>query len=144
MKRWVVIGCCTIGVTAVAFIWYSNVASRSDPKLSGSVSVSRNDPILGVDALMKDVDRHREKVQIEGVVSAVSADKQTLALIDLREFQLCGIDDCALTLPVLWTGAMPSVKDLVKVEGRVRQSEGKLIFVASALERARAPTGNSR
>ncbi len=95
--------------------------------------------VLGVDELMKNVDRYRGTVLLQGVVSAVSPEQQALSLIDTREFQACGVITCApLTLPVRWTGPMPSPRDLVRLEGEVQQVSGKLIFNARALEKVPA------
>lgn len=95
---------------------------------------------LGVDELMRNVDRHRGSVQVEGVVSAVSATNQSVALIDVREFQQCGLAKCAeLTLPVRWTGTMPTVGQAVRVSGEVEEKKGKLAFVAKSVEKFELP-----
>ena len=89
---------------------------------------------LGVDDLMRNVDRHRGAVTVVGVVSAASADNQAVALIDTEEFRRCKETGCAeLVLPVRWAGTMPKVEDLVLVEGEVKDDAGKLVFVASKL-----------
>jgi len=90
--------------------------------------------IVGVDKLMKHVDRYRGPVRVEGVVGAVA--KTTLALIDTEEFRKCGVTTCAaLHLPVRWTGPMPQLQEVVRVEGEVVESAGKLIFHAQTLEK---------
>lgn len=92
--------------------------------------------VLGVDDFMKNVDRYRGKVSLEGVVSTVAPEQKTVSLIDAKEFQACGVTTCAqLTLPVLWRGPVPSVGDLVRVEGQAREIKGKLMFVADRLEK---------
>ncbi len=96
--------------------------------------------ILGVDNFMKNVDRYRGKVSLEGVVSAVAPDQQAISLIDSGEFQDCGVTTCAqLTLPVQWRGPMPAVRDLVRLEGQSREVNGKLVFVADKLEKMTRP-----
>lgn len=93
-------------------------------------------PVLGVQEFMKNVDRHRGKVRLDGVVSAVSPADQALSLIDIQEFKDCGVTSCApLTLPVKWNGPLPSVRDVVQLEGEVRKSGGKLFFEASRLQK---------
>jgi hypothetical protein len=93
-------------------------------------------PVLGVQEYMKNVDRYKGQVRVEGVVSAVSPADQTLSLIDIQEFKECGITTCApLTLPVKWQGPLPSVKDVVQLEGEVRKSGGKLYFEAKSLQK---------
>ncbi len=94
----------------------------------------------GVDDFMKNVDRHRGKVTLQGVVSAVAPEQQAISLIDSGEFQACGVTTCAqLTLPVQWRGPMPTVRDLVRLEGQAREVKGKLMFVADKLEKVTRP-----
>ncbi len=96
--------------------------------------------VSGVDDFMKHVDRYRGKVSLEGVVSAVAPEQQAISLIDCAEFQACGVLTCAqLTLPVQWRGPMPALRDLVRVEGQVREVQGKLMFVADKLEKVTRP-----
>jgi hypothetical protein len=93
-------------------------------------------PVLGVQEFMKNVDRHRGQVRLEGVVNAVSPEKQALSLIDIQEFKDCGVTTCApLTLPVKWKGPWPAVRDVVQLEGEVRESGGKLFFEAKRLQK---------
>ena len=92
--------------------------------------------VLGVDQLMREVDAYQGSLQVEGAVSAVAAEDQSLALIDVREYKQCGVVTCAaLTLPVHWAGAMPAVRDVVRLEGEVKESSGKLVFFASSLQK---------
>ena len=92
-------------------------------------------PVIGVEALMHDVDRYRGTLQVEGAVSAASAETQTLALIDTKELERCGVTTCApLSLPVRWTGTLPAVGQLVRIEGSVSESDGKLVFIAQTLD----------
>ncbi len=92
--------------------------------------------VLGVDDFMKNVDRYRGKVSLEGVVSTVAPEQKAVSLVDAKEFQACGVTTCAqLTLPVQWRGPMPAVRDLVRIEGQAQEINGKLIFVADKLEK---------
>src|SRR5512139_1871741 len=85
--------------------------------------------VLGVDEFMKNVDRYRGTVSLEGVVSAVAPEQQAISLIDSGEFQDCGVTTCAqLTLPVQWRGPAPSMGDLVRIEGQAQEVKGKLMF----------------
>ena len=93
-------------------------------------------PVLGVQEFMKNVDRHRGQVRVEGVVSAVSPADQALSLIDIQEFKDCSVTTCApLTLPVKWQGPWPAIRDVVQLEGEVRESGGKLFFQAKRLQK---------
>ena len=97
-------------------------------------------PILGVDEFMKRVDQHPGTVVVEGVVSSASAEKELLALIDVKEFKKCKTTTCPkLRLPVRWAGAMPEVEDAVQVEGQVEESDGKLVFLAKSLAKIELP-----
>ena len=96
--------------------------------------------LLGVDEFMKNVDRYRDKVSLEGIVSAIVAEQQAVSLIDTKEFQTCGVTNCAqLTLPVQWGGPPPVIGDLVRVEGQAQEVKGKLMFVADKLEKVTRP-----
>jgi hypothetical protein len=135
MKRWIAVASC-VSVTAAALLaWYTGTASRAGSGVPLPPAGPEGEAMLGVEALMKSADPPRGPLLVEGVVSAVSADTRTFALIDLREFQECGIADCALTLPVRWAGAMPAIRDVVRVRGGVKEAKGKLVFVASTMEK---------
>lgn len=88
---------------------------------------------LGVDELMKDVDKHRGEIDVEGIVSAAA--KGRVSLIDTGEVEKCGVTTCAeLTLPVEWAGKSPEVKQRIRVHGKVTEAKGKLVFAADKLE----------
>lgn len=88
---------------------------------------------LGVDELMKDVDNHRGEIDVEGIVSAAA--KGRVSLIDCSKVE-CGDPGCCtpLTLPVEWSGKAPEVKQRIRLHGKVRETKGKLVFVADKLE----------
>lgn len=86
---------------------------------------------VGVDQLMKNVDKYRGSISVEGVVSAVSPKDHMISLIDTQEYKKCAVVTCAtLTLPVRWSGTMPSVKDQVHAKGEIKENKGKLILEA--------------
>jgi hypothetical protein len=110
------------------------------PALQAGEVAAAPQKVLGVDDFMKNVDRYRGKVSLEGVVSAVFPEQQAISLIDAKEFQACGIITCAqLTLPVQWRGPMPAVSDLVRVEGQAQEVKGQLMFVADKVEKVARP-----
>ena len=110
--------------------------------LLGSPSFGQAPAVLGVEELMQHVEQHRGMLRVEGVVSAVGADKDVFALIDTRELRECGVTTCArFKLPVRWTGEMPRVGEIVRVEGEVQEQDGKRVFVARKLESASSPGG---
>jgi hypothetical protein len=119
----------------------ARIQTNSAPpaKLSPAAESSKTNGALGVEQFMKNVERYPGNVRVEGVVVAVSATNQMLGLIDTREFQTCGLEGCALSLPVRWTGAMPAPGETVRVGGCVQTKLGKLSFVAQTLEKVSLP-----
>lgn len=93
--------------------------------------------VLGIDDFMKNIDRYRGKVTLEGVVSAVDQEQQAISLVDSAGYKLCGTTACPmlLNLPVQWRGPMPAVNDTVRIKGQAQKVKGKLIFVADKLEK---------
>ena len=139
MKRDLIIGGLII-VAAASAISQTHTNSAPPAKSSPAVESSKTNAVLGVENFMKNVDRYRGNVRVEGVVFAVSATKHTLGLIDVREFQTCGLKECGgLTLPVSWTGAMPAVGQAVRADGEVQKTKGKLVFVAKTVEKFELP-----
>jgi hypothetical protein len=110
------------------------------PGLQAGEAATSRQALLGVDEFMKNVDRYRDKVSLEGIVSAIVPEQQADSLIDAKEFQACGVTTCAqLTLPVQWRGPMPIIGDLVRVEGQAQEVKGKLMFVADKLDKVTRP-----
>jgi hypothetical protein len=138
-----VVSCLAVAAGGI-LVWQMRTAARTPSVTPSLPFVAPGDTVLGVETFMKAASRRHEVVRVEGVVSAVSANTGTFALIDLREFEACGLDDCALRLPVRWTGLMPSVREVVQVEGQVQETEGKHLFVASAIQKVTPQTEGTR
>jgi hypothetical protein len=66
--------------------------------------------------------------------------------VDIEQFKKCGILNCPtyLVLPVLWSGAMPSLKDAVTIEGQIKESGGKLVFEARKIEKSALQLGGAK
>jgi len=91
---------------------------------------------IGVDELMKNVDRYSGDITVLGVVKAVSDKDGRLSLIDYEEYKRCRVVTCSLlTLPVKWSGKMPSIMDVVRMSGHVEEEGEKLLFAAKSLEK---------
>lgn len=121
----------TLGVLAGMWCFRGPANAQADPSSSKL-------GIIGVDEFMRNTDRYPGAVRVEGVVGGVK--NGWIALIDLAEFEKCGVTTCAqLTLPVRWSGTSPILKQIVRVSGAVRRFEGKLVFQATALEVVPAP-----
>lgn len=127
---------------ATGVLWFTRGAVPGAAEPGASLARQVQAPgVVGVEELMRNVERHQGNVTVEGVVQAVS--EGTLCLIDKSEFSRCGVTTCAdLVLPVKWSGKNLSVQEVVRVTGRVREQAGKLVFVASALEAVPSPAEN--
>lgn len=103
-------------------------------------AATRTNAVLGVERYMRGVEHYKGRVEVKGVVQKVAAKTQTVALIDVEEFRHCGLADCAeLVLPVRWSGKLPEPGQAVQVTGEVQKANGKLVFVASELEKVELP-----
>ena len=128
---------CCVSLTATVMPLFS---------LTEAVAGSNPSIVLGVDQLIKEVDRYKGPVRVEGIVTAVAPDKKMIALVDIEQFKKCGILNCPtyLVLPVLWSGVMPLLKDAVIIEGQVKESGGKLVFEAKNLEKLAPQSGGAK
>lgn len=124
-----------ISMITISFLPLTEAVVGSDPSAD-----------LGVDQLMKEVDSHKGPVRVQGVVTAVLPDKHVIAVVDIEQFKKCGILNCPtyLVLPVLWSGAMPSLKDAVAIEGQIKEAGGKLVFEAKAIEKLPLQLGGAK
>jgi len=138
MKRIIIIG--GLMIVAAATVISQTLTNSPPPAKPPAAESSKTNAALGVENFMKNMKRYRGEVRVEGVVSAVSATNQMLGLIDVREFQTCGLKECGgLTLPVRWMGAMPTVGQAVRTDGEVQKTKGKLVFVAKTVEKVELP-----
>ena len=94
---------------------------------------------LGVETLVEDPHRYQGELEVAGIVARIASEQRLFALADVsdrEEVLKTGGTKCVM-LPVRWTGPMPALHDDVKVRGTVEESQGRLIFVASALNKPR-------
>ena len=134
MKRW-------LSVVLLALAGPVVLAASADKQAAAPVPGTKGGRVLEVSALLREADRTKGPVRIEGVVSKVYPKEQRLGLIDAAEFKKCGMVSACCDnqiLPVQWTGSMPAVKSLVLLEGEIRDTGGKLEFVARSLEKVPA------
>lgn len=109
------------------------VAATTQPQ-DGDADAAYSSSALGVEAFMRSADPATKSVAVKGVVSGVAKHKQMLGLIDCHEAQECNSLTCAeLTLPVKWTGKMPTVGETVQVTGHVTKQAGGKVFLAQAM-----------
>lgn len=134
-----------VGLAVAAFLRESSPREQAlepPPKAPLPVTAKK---VLGVDELVKNVERFSGDLMVEGVVSATSAEKNFLSLIDLAEFVACNSTTCAkLVLPVRWTGAMPPVEARVLVKGSVEKTSDGLVFAALELKTASFAEGATK
>jgi hypothetical protein len=121
-------------VIVVTFLLVCNIG-RS---LQAAESSASSKAILGVDEFMKNADRYRGKVSLEGVVGTIVPREQAITLMDKGKLGVCACVQVNL-LPVQWCGPMPAMGDLIRIEGQAQEVEGKLMFVADKLEKIRHP-----
>ena len=133
MKKAMMVWCVVLASMGMA------VAQTKTNAPTAAATTSTN-AVLGVEKFMKEVEGYKGRVQVEGVVQKVSAKGKSVALIDAAACGRCGEGCCtALALPVRWTGAMPSVGQVVRVTGAVQREKGKMVFVAGELKKVEPP-----
>lgn len=111
-------------------------ASRVEAGQATQVAPQTPVTALGVDQLMKEPEKHPGTLVVEGMVKTASKKDQSLALIDVEEYRKCRVVTCSLlALPVRWSGEMPAVLDIVRVEGAITTVNGKMLFAARKLEK---------
>lgn len=104
-----------------------NVVSAADTTTSAKT-------VVGVEELMKHRSRYKGPVTVKGVVSQVLPSEHLVQLIDQKEFEECNSASCSgLSLPVRWSGAMPSRKQLVLVNGTIGSEGGESVFMAESI-----------
>ena len=127
-------------ITLAALLLITSVGCSSQPGASAPPAKAEEGPAVqntvGVDELMKNIEKYSGDVTVLGVVKAVSDKEGRLSLIDYEEYKRCRVVTCSLlTLPVSWKGDMPAIMDVVLTSGRVEEEGEKLIFVANSLEK---------
>lgn len=133
------------GLAVAAFLRESSPSERALEPLPKPPWPEAAKKVLGVDELVKNVERLSGDLTVEGVVGATSAEKNYLSLIDRAEFEACNSTTCAkLILPVRWTGAMPPVEAWVLVKGRVERTSDGMVFAALELQAASVTAGTAK
>jgi hypothetical protein len=117
----VALACCAVVVIAVVA---ASRPTRAEPP-----------DAIGVEALMKNVERHKGPLRVRGIVGETIPDKSLFSLVDLsdrEELLRTGRTQC-VTLPVRWTKELPPVHAVVLVDGEVEELDGRLIFSATGV-----------
>lgn len=89
-----------------------------------------------VNDLAAEPDKHLGRVQLVGVVAAVSQGKG-FVLVDKREYADCGLacltEPGTKKIPVRWSGDAPKLEQTVRVVGILSRREEGLSFVAQEI-----------
>jgi hypothetical protein len=97
--------------------------------------------IVGVDDVAADPFAYVGPIAIEGVVSFVHPSNSTFVIIDVKEYELCGVVTCAINEipitvpPSLYSGALPEVKDVVLTYGEIINSASGYAIEVSQVKR---------
>lgn len=106
--------------------------------------------LMGVNSLTADPQAFTGEIAVEGVVIDVDPASSRVRLIDLTEYETCGLNPCGsagvlpLHLPVtgeptatgaLYEGELPSLEDAVVVVGEVRSGQSGLYFDVQRVQR---------
>jgi len=130
MKRWLRIFCLVFVLSASTIFLYS-----VDNQVKGEQPEKE---LLSVTQYMKNILDYSGVVAITGIVSDVYPKQKLLVLVDAgKEKQCCSKDCGSLALPVQWAGQMPQISSLVTTEGTLHQENGKMIFVAERIIKAK-------
>ncbi len=93
--------------------------------LKGPEREQINSIILNVDDVAADPEAYSGIITVAGIVSFVNKSDSIFSIIDVREYELCGIVTCAAnqilisTPPDRYSGELPSVEDKVIVSGKM-------------------------
>jgi len=132
---------CTGGITTAPDASTDAPANIFSNTGSGETSTTTNpvgnpaESIFNVDDIARSPERFTGQIIVEGVVSSVTPEQDTIGLIDSREYASCKVVTCSsFILPVQWSGFMPQVEDKVQITGSIEKFGEKYIFVANRLE----------
>lgn len=105
---------------------------------------------VSVNALTADPQAFSGEIAVEGIVQDVAADSSLIVLIDLAEYETCGLTPCdsAGSLPLqvplsgqptpagaLYEGTLPALEDRVTAVGTVRSGADGLHFDVERITR---------
>jgi hypothetical protein len=114
-------------ISAIVFVLFTNGVRGQDQQPQTEAG------IVSVNELVAKPADHLGKVQLVGVVAAVSQGKG-FVLVDKREYADCGLSCVAepgtKKMPVRWGGDAPKLEQVVRVEGTLSQTDKGLSLVA--------------
>jgi hypothetical protein len=101
-----------------------------DPSPATSVSA---ETVLSVGDFMRKHKTARAPRTVEGLVGTVAPKEGIVGLTDCAQDERCVGEACCdtLTLPVKWTGALPTVGQRVRIVGTIEEQAGGRVFVAT-------------
>jgi hypothetical protein len=99
--------------------------------------------VVNVDDVAADPGAYGGTIAISGVVSYVKSDNAVFGIIDVREYELCGIVTCAANqLPISvplsrYSGELPEVEDEILVYGEIINSADGYVLDVLQVKRGR-------
>lgn len=109
--------------------------------LLGCQTESQQLPIVGVDDFTSDPWAYDGDIAIRGIVSFVYPSDSVFVIIDVKEYELCGVLTCAINEirisvpPDEYSGELPNLKDEVLVYGKIKSGEDTPTIDVSSVDR---------
>jgi len=134
-----VIGPCIVIVAGVtyAFMRDTNRAKRIVPDTGPAVAAKSDGVgrVVQVDEIAKGPGVFQNEFVLRGAVAGIRKTEGVFAVIDAREFKLCGVLTYANnTIPVKFTGDLPAPRSIVEITGRVVKDKKGLVIAARRVE----------
>lgn len=134
-------GCAAVGGLTYAFLQYEKPTEQADavessiqPDSTLTVVKETPDQPVHVDDLFENLENHSGRISLQGVVAGSDADKGVFGVIDLREYEECGVLSCAkFTMPVRFSGDLPEAKTILTMTGEVVKTSDGYLFDAQEL-----------
>ena len=98
-------------------------------------------PVIDVDDFASDPSAYHGIIGIRGIVASTHQSDSSFVIIDVREYELCGILTCAaneITIRVpadKYSGELPDSEDIIVAYGEFRTSDDYSIVEVSHIER---------
>jgi hypothetical protein len=106
----------------------------------GCQTESQQVPIVDVDDFASDPWAYDGDIAIRGIVSFVYSSDSVFVIIDVKEYELCGVLTCAINEisisvpPDEYSGELPNLKDEVLVYGKIKSGGDTVIIDVSSVE----------
>jgi hypothetical protein len=124
----------------VIFNWPADgpaIAGESPPAADIPDLPLTADTLVTIEAIMEHPEEYAGVVRLEGVVAQVDQEHGLFMLMSRQDWAACGKSNCCvpLMLPVRGADTPPAKETVVRVEGRVEQSDGKYVLEVDSVDR---------